>query len=134
MFHMKMTVAVVVGLVALLSVADEAVKVEKTMSVSRCQAVLKDGSQCRHQAESGRDFCWRHRGAAKAIREKWAEASEGANRAWKSTKTWSTNAWESTKTGANRAWKSTQEAFEEAGEEISKALKAGCKAEKEDKK
>lgn len=131
---MKMTFVALVGLAALLSVAEEAVKVEKTMTVSRCQAVLKDGSQCRHQAENGKDFCWRHRGAAKAIRETWTEAGEGANGAWKSTKTWSSNAWESTKSGANKAWKSTQEAFEEAGDEFTKALKNACKAEKEAKK
>ena len=122
------------GFAALTSVATDAVKVEKTMSVSRCQAVLKDGSQCKYQAENGKDFCWRHRGAAKALRDTWDDAGEGANKAWKSTKTWSTNAWENTKSGANKAWQSTKEAFEEAGEELAKALKKGCRAEKEVKK
>ena len=95
-------------------------KVEATMAVARCQAILKDGMQCPYEAPKGGKFCWRHRGAVKAMNETMDDAGEGAGKAWQSTKTWSTNAWESTKRGTNKAWTSTKEAFEEAGEELGK--------------
>lgn len=89
-------------------------KVETTMSVARCQAVLKNGSQCGNQASKGEKFCWRHRGAAKAVQDTLDDASAGAGKAWGSTKQWSTNAWNSTKSGAKEAWQATKDAFEDA--------------------
>lgn len=94
--------------------AKDPAKVKKTMTVSRCQAVLSDGSQCRRQAESGKDFCWRHTGAVKAVNDTLDEAGKGSQRAWQSTKTWSTNAWESTKTGWNKAVDATKESLDDA--------------------
>ena len=83
-------------------------KVEKTMTVSRCQAVLKDGTQCKSRAEDGKDFCWKHR-TAKAFNETLTDTKEGSKKAWESTKTWSTNAWESTKSGWNKAVDATKD-------------------------
>ena len=88
-------------------------KVEKTMTVNRCQAVLKDGSQCKSPAEEGKDFCWRHR-TASAIHDTLKDTKEGGKKAWESTKTWSTNAWESTKSGAHEVWQATKDRAEEA--------------------
>ena len=90
-------------------------KVEKTMTVNRCQAVLKDGTQCKSQAEDGKDFCWKHQ-TAKAVNETLTDTKEGSKKAWESTKTWSTNAWESTKSGAKEAWQNTKERAKEAQE------------------
>ena len=90
-------------------------KVEKTMTVNRCQAVLKDGTQCKSQAEDGKDFCWKHR-TAKAVNEALTETKEGSKKVWESTKTWSTNAWESTKSGARDAWQNTKDRAMEAQE------------------
>ena len=88
-------------------------KVEKTMTVNRCQAVLKDGSQCKSPAEKGKDFCWRHR-TANAIHDTFNDTKTGGKKAWESTKTWSSNAWESTKSGAQEAWQATKDRAEEA--------------------
>ena len=90
-------------------------KVEKTMTVNRCQAVLKDGSQCKSPAEKGKDFCWRHR-TANAIRDTLKDTKDGGKKAWESTKTWSTNAWESTKSGAKEAWQNTKDRAKEVQE------------------
>jgi len=94
-------------------------KVQKTMTVRRCQAILKDGKQCPNQASDGADHCWKHRGE-KSVRSAADDVSTGAIKAWSSTKTWTTNAWQSTKSGANEAWTSTGEAFSEAGREFKK--------------
>ena len=94
--------------------AKEPARVEPTMSVARCQAVLKDGSQCPHQAEDGKRFCWRHTGAVKAVNETVRDAGEGSRRAWQSTKTWSTNAWQATKSGWNKAVDATKESLDGA--------------------
>ena len=85
--------AVALGVVATSALFDkkEPDKVEKTMTVNRCQAVLKDGTQCKGQAEGGK-------------------------KAWESTKTWSTNAWESTKSGAKEAWQNTKDRAKEVQE------------------
>ena len=88
-------------------------KVEKTMTVNRCQAVLKDGTQCKSRAEDDKDFCWRHQ-TAKAVNETLTDAKEGGKKAWESTKTWSTNAWESTKSGWNKAVDATKESVDGA--------------------
>ena len=116
-------------LVFALSLVGFAPAVETTMSVARCQAVQKDGKQCPRQAPKGEKFCWRHRGAVKAVNETLDDAGEGAGKTWQSTKTWSTNAWETTKRGTNRAWTSTKEAFEEAGEELGKIFKKDKKTD-----
>ena len=88
-------------------------KVKKTMVVKRCQAVLEDGSQCQHQAESETDYCWRHQGAVKAVNETMKDAREGGKRAWASTKSWSSNVWESTKSGWNRTVDATTESLDD---------------------
>ena len=82
-------------------------RVERTMTVNRCQAVLKDGTQCKSRAEDGKDFCWKHQ-TAKAVNETLTDTKEGGKKAWMSTKTWSTNAWESTKSGWNKAVDATK--------------------------
>ena len=87
-------------------------KVEKTMTVNRCQAVLKDGSQCKRQAEEGKDFCWTHQ-TAKTVNETLTDTKDGSKKAWESTKTWSTNAWESTKAGTKEAWQNTKDRAKE---------------------
>ena len=89
-------------------------KVERTLSVPRCQAVLDSGKQCPYQAQKGERYCWRHRGAVKVINETMTDAGKGANRAWQSTRTWTTNAFESAKNGASRAVDATEKALEEA--------------------
>ena len=88
-------------------------KVEKTMTVNRCQAVLKDGSQCKSKAEEGKDFCWMHQ-TAQAVNETLTGTQKGGKKVWQSTKTWSTNAWESTKSGWNRAVDATKDSVEGA--------------------
>lgn len=90
--------------------------VEKTMTVPRCQAMLKDGTQCMSQVDPGKTYCWRHRGAAKAVKESMDDAGKGASKAWNSTKEWSTN-----------AWHSTREAFEEFGDEFTKMMRKNFK-------
>ena len=109
--------AVVLGVIATsaLFVKKDSDKVEKTMTVNRCQAVLKDGTQCKNQAEDGKEFCWKHR-TAKAVNETLTDTKEGGKKAWESTKTWSTNAWESTKSGAKEAWQNTKDRAKEAQE------------------
>ena len=107
--------AVALGVVAtgVLFEKKEPDKVEKTMIVNRCQAVLKDGTQCRSLAEDGKDFCWKHR-AAKAVNETLTDTKEGGKKAWESTKAWSTNAWESTKSGWNKAVDATKDSMDSA--------------------
>ena len=90
-------------------------KVEKTMTVNRCQAVLKDGTQCKSQAEEGKDFCWKHR-TAKAVNDTLTDTKEGSKKAWESTKSWSSNAWESTKSGTKEAWQNTKDRAKEVQE------------------
>ena len=111
----NLLLAVVLGVIATgaLFVKKDADKVEKTMTVNRCQAVLKDGTQCKSQAEDGKDFCWKHR-TAKAFDETLTDTKEGSKKAWESTKTWSTNAWESTKSGWNKAVDATKESVDGA--------------------
>lgn len=94
-----------VGALAVVSVAEEpSVKpVEKTMPVARCQAILKNGSQCPYPAGKDEQFCWRHRGAAKKWNDTMADANKGANDAIKATRTWTTNAWENTKKAVDGA-------------------------------
>ena len=106
--------AVVLGVIATGALfTKDSAKVEKTMTVNRCQAVLKDGSQCKSPAEKGMDFCWRHR-TANAVHDTLKGTQEGGKQAWESTKTWSSNAWESTKSGAQEAWRTTKDRAEEA--------------------
>jgi len=105
--------------------------VEKTMSVPRCQAMLKDGTQCSAQVDPGATYCWRHRGAAKAVKETMDDAGKGASKAWTSTKNWTTNAWENTKSGTSKAWTATREAFEEAGEEFTKMMRKNFQKDKD---
>ena len=107
--------AVVLGVIAtsVLFTKKDPDKVEKTMTVNRCQAVLKDGTQCKSRAEEGKDFCWKHR-TAKAFNETLTDTKEGSKKAWESTKTWSTNAWESTKSGWNKAVDATKESVDGA--------------------
>ena len=109
--------AVALGVVATSALFDkkEPDKVEKTMTVNRCQAVLKDGAQCKGQAEDGKDFCWKHR-TAKVFNETLTDTKEGSKKAWESTKNWSTNAWESTKSGAKDAWQNTKDRAKEVQE------------------
>ena len=111
----SVVLAVALGVVATSAVPVKKVpdKVEKTMTVNRCQAVLKDGSQCKGKAEDGKDFCWKHR-TAKAVNETLTDAKEGGKRAWQSTMTWSTNAWESTKSGWNKAVDATKDSVDGA--------------------
>ena len=111
----NIVVIAVLGMIATsaLFTKDPDKKVEKTMTVNRCQAVLKDGSQCDRQAAAGKKFCWRH-DAAKSADEAAKDVSEGSKKAWQSTKTWSTNAWESTKSGWNKAVDATKESFDGA--------------------
>lgn len=82
--------------------------IEKTMTVSRCQAVLKDGSQCDRQVEAGRPFCWQHR-ASKAVDQAVKGVGDGSQKAWKDTKAWSTNTWESMRSGWNKAVDATKD-------------------------
>lgn len=35
-------------------------KSKSTVSSSRCQAITKKGTQCKRNAQSGRNFCWQH--------------------------------------------------------------------------
>ena len=106
---------VVFGVAVSMACADDKpVKITATMEVPRCQAVLDDGSQCKHQVEAGKRFCWRHSGAVKTLNQTWKDAGKGANNAWRSTKEWSTNTWEATKSGAQKAWEATKERAEEA--------------------
>lgn len=128
-------------------------KVDKTMTVARCQAIMKDGSQCPHPASEGKDRCWRHRGAVNAVgnafddagkeageawlstkdwsTNAWRTTKSRAGKAWRSTKDWSTNAWQKTKTGADEAWQATKDAFDEAGEEISEEMSKVFKKERD---
>jgi len=87
---------------------------EKTMQVVRCHAVDEKGVQCKHQADAGKEYCWRHRGFVKAMNETMDDASKGASKGWASTKQWSTNAWQKTKSGAQSAWNSTKDAADDA--------------------
>ena len=66
--------AVVLGVIATsaLFVKKDPDKVEKTMTVNRCRAVLKDGMQCKSRAEEGKDFCWKHQ-TAKAVNHEIAD-------------------------------------------------------------
>ena len=109
--------AVVLGVIATSALFEkkDPGKVEKTMTVNRCQAVLKDGTQCKSQAEDGKDFCWKHR-TAKAFNETLTDTKEGSKKAWESTKTWSSNAWESAKSGTKEAWQNTKDRAKEAQE------------------
>ena len=113
----NLLLAVAFGVVATsaLFVKKDPDKVEKTMTVNRCQAVLKDGTQCKGQAEAGKDFCWRHK-TAKAVNESLTDTREGGKKAWESTKTWSSNAWESTKSGTREAWQNTKDRAKEVQE------------------
>lgn len=88
--------------------------VEKTMSVVRCQAVLKDGTQCEHQAEAGKSYCWRHHGAARTVQRTVQDIGKGTEKAWQSTKEFSTNAWQKTKQGAKDFWEGAKERADEA--------------------
>ena len=112
----------------------EPAKVETTMTVARCQHILKNGKQCPYQAEAGKTRCWRHRGAVQAVNDTLDDTGKGASKTWKSTKDWSTNAWESTKRNTNKAWQATQEAFEEAGEEMAKIFSKPKSKKKDAKK
>ena len=109
--------AVALGVVATsaLFVKKDPDRVERTMTVNRCQAVLKDGTQCKSQAEEGKDFCWKHR-TANAVNETLTDTKEGGRKAWESTKTWSSNAWESTRSGAKDAWQNTKDRAKEVQE------------------
>ena len=111
-----------------------AAKVETTMVVARCQAILKNGQQCSNQVASDQTYCWKHRGAAKAVRESLDDAGKGAGSAWRATKTWSTNAWQSTKSGTAKALKATGDAFEEAGTELARLIGGEKAAKKDDTK
>ena len=113
----NLTLAIVLGVVATsaLFVKKHPDKVERTMTVNRCQAVLKDGTQCKSRAEEGKDFCWKHQ-TANAVNETLTDTKEGGKKAWESTKTWSTNAWESTKSGAKEAWQNTKDRAREVQE------------------
>lgn len=77
--------AVALGVVATSALFDkkEPDKVEKTMTVNRCQAVLKDGTQCKGQAEDGKDLCWKHQ-TAKAVNETLTDTKEGGKKSKKS--------------------------------------------------
>lgn len=124
--------AVVLGVIATstLFVKKDPDKVEKTMTVNRCQAVLKDGTQCKSQAEDGKDFCWKHR-TAKAFNETLTDTKEGSKKAWESTKTWSTNAWESTKSGTKEAWQNTKDRAKEVQEGWNEIFGKKSKKEKQ---
>ena len=127
--------AVALGVLATsaLFVKEDPDRVEKTMTESRCQAVLKDGTQCKSQAEDGKDFCWKHR-TAKAFDETLTDTKEGSKKAWESTKTWSTNAWESTKSGAKDAWQNTKDRAKEVQEGWNEIFGKKSKKEKPDDK
>ena len=99
---------------AVFGATETKVKVEKTMSVNRCQAILESGRQCPNEAPRGEACCWKHRGVVKVLDDTVTDAGKGAGKTWQSTKTWSTNAWESAKSGARRAMDATAAAFEEA--------------------
>jgi len=88
--------------------------VEKTMVVQRCLATDGKGKQCQHPAESGKSFCWRHRGFVGAVNETFSDAGKGAGEAWQSTKRFSTNVWQKTKSGARSAWDGTKDAADGA--------------------
>ena len=127
------------------------VKLEKSLTVPRCQAVLADGSQCPQPADKDTGRCWRHRGAAKAVNDAvteagkeldaawtemrdwstnaWQETKSGAGRAVKGSREWATNAWEQTARGTGEAWGATKDAFEEAGKEISEDVSEAFKKE-----
>ena len=124
--------AVVLGVVATSALFEkkDPDKVEKTMTVNRCQAVLKDGMQCKSQVEEGKDFCWKHR-TARAFNETLTETKEGGKKAWESTKTWSTNAWESTRSGTREAWQNTKDRAKEVQEGWNEIFGKKPKAEKQ---
>ena len=127
--------AAVLGVIATsaLFVKKDPDKVERTMTVNRCQAVLKDGTQCKSQAEDGKDFCWKHQ-TAKAFDETLTDTKDGSKKAWESTKTWSTNAWESTKSGAKDAWQNTKDRAKEVQEGWNEIFGKKSKKEKQDDK
>ena len=102
---------IVTGIVAF--AATNKVEVAKTMTVKRCQAV-RNGLQCVDQAQPGKDYCWKHRGFAKAVGEMAEDASDGMGRAWNATKGGATNAWEATKGGAKKVWQGTKDVADDA--------------------
>jgi len=110
-----MKLSATVGVAACLALlVGGALAVEKTMTVSRCQAILKDGKQCTNQVGKDEKFCWHHRGAVKAVNETLDDAGAGMKKGWKCTKTWSTNAWEKTKGGVREALDATEDALKDA--------------------
>ena len=123
--------AVVLGAVATGALfTKDADKVEKTMTVNRCQAVLKDGTQCKSQAEDGKDFCWKHR-TVNAVNETLTDTKEGSKKAWESTKSWSTNVWETTKSGAKDVWQNTKDRAKEVQEGWSDIFSKEAKRDKQ---
>lgn len=88
--------------------------VEKTMVVKRCLAKDAKGRQCKHMAEDGSSYCWRHCKAMRSLQKSADDTSKSANEAWQSTKQWSTNAWEQTKSGLQSAWDGTKDAADGA--------------------
>ena len=102
------------ALICAAALAKNAVQLAATKSVPRCQAVLDDGTQCKNEADADKKFCWRHRGAAKAVGDAAHDAGEGMKGAWDATKSWSTNAWEATKHGVETAVDATKDAAESA--------------------
>ena len=92
------------GVVAAALAGGSQVKLEKSLAVPRCQAVLADGSQCPQPADKDTGRCWRHRGAAKAVNDAFSEAGKELDAAWTEVRDWSTNAWQETRASAGRAW------------------------------
>ena len=107
-------IALIGALACAAALAKNTSRLAATKSVPRCQAVLDDGKQCENEADPDTKFCWRHRGAAKAVGDAAHGAGEGMKSAWTATKAWSTNAWEATKQGVGTAVDATKDAAESA--------------------
>jgi len=114
---MKTKVTVIaVGALSIMAVCAATDKPETTMQVARCLALDEKGAQCRHQADAGKKYCWRHRGFVKAMNDTVDDTGKGASKSWDATRQWSTNTWQKTKSGARSALDSTKEAVNEACE------------------
>lgn len=93
--------------------AADAVKVEKTKTVARCQAV-KDGRQCENEAAEGASYCWKHQGL---------RALNDTTNTWNAAKSGATNAWSVTRSGVSNAWNAVKGAADDARKGVSELLK-----------
>lgn len=106
-------IAAVLSAAAVTVASTNGAGVAKTMVVRRCQAV-RNGLQCVDPAQTGSDYCWKHRGLARVVGEASESAAEGVRSAWNSARGGATNAWAATRSGATNVWKRTKAAADGA--------------------